>query len=227
MRSQMILRIMGFVIVLGVLAVVTYQGLSLRSEQRYQISVNGVFVLVDQENLLSRINTLALNIESKTQFISELELFLAAEPYIYSSSIRYAWPNEVIIDIDEINPTALISGHGFLSEDCRVIAYEKSLASNIHVFELDQVEINKNSCQQIMAIHPYLNEQIRSVSLISNGDYRLKLDGVEYVISDDFEYMFDRVWRVHRRLKARHLNESLIVDLRYRSGSAIRVLAKL
>ncbi len=224
MNRDIVIHISGFLLVLGLVFIALYQGFKPYGGKSYQINMTGSFLLVNQEDLLKRINDLSASVKNRQLFLNQIEKLLVSEPYIGSSNVRYNWPDEIVIDIQEIVPKALIRGHGFLASNCMVINYQGMNFENVYLFELKDIGLNKSTCQKIIKIQPYLTNEIKLVTLLSNGDYRLVIDDVQYVISDDFDKMFARVWRTHHGLWRRGLSDPLIVDLRYSSGGAVSLL---
>ncbi len=227
MNRAIATRAAGFLLTLGFVFIVIYQGFGSHREESYQISMTGIFVLVDQKALLKRINDLSEIVGNRQLFLNRLEKLLTSEPYIQSSTVRYTWPNEVIIDIQEIVPKVLIRGHGFLSSDCMIIGYKDTNFENVHFFDLEKSDLNEFICQQVIQIQPYLTSEIKLITLLSNGDYRLIINDIIYVINNDLDKMFTKVWSIHHGLRRKGLVSSLIVDLRYLSGFTIKSVATL
>ena len=121
-------------------------------------------------------------------------------------------------------PTALIKGHGLLDANCRVVDDAERVIEGMPVFDIESGVVDEETCRQIRAIQPFLRPQVTTVTVLSNGDYRVRVGAMRYVIADASAKTFDRMWRVHRQL-ARQTGASFIADLRYTSGLAVRTAA--
>ena len=211
-----------FLFVLGFVFIVIYHGFKLYNEKNYQISMKGIFILTNQNILLKRINNLSKVTGNKQFFMSKINKLLSLEPYIKSFTVRYAWPNKIIINIEEITPVAIIKKYGFLTSECKLIKYENLSFENIYFFELNDVILNEFFCKKIMNIQNYLDKRIKLITLLSNGDYKLKINNTEYIINDNFDEMFTKIWRIHKNLQKKNITNLIFLDLRYLSGSAIK-----
>lgn len=227
MNRAFVIRIIGFLLTISFLFFLIYHGFRLHDKKNYQIKMAGTFMLIDQEDLLRRINDLIEISEKRQLFLNQIEKILEAEPYIQSSIVRYIWPNEIIIDVQEIYPQIIIRNHGFLTSKCKVIKYNNVNFENVYLFDLENIDLNPFFCQKAIQIQPYLVSKIDLVTLLSNGDYRLLIDGFEYVITDDLDRMFAKIWRTHYGLLKNNFINPLIVDLRYSSGLSIQPTVKL
>lgn len=121
----------------------------------------------------------------------------------------------------EVAPNVFIEGHGLLGDDCRIVESDEAAAAAAFVFALEGGPLERARCMQIKNIQPFLDGRVGRVTLMSNGDYRVAVGGMRYVITDALDSMFHTLWRVHGRI-SRQTEQPLVVDLRYTAGSAIR-----
>lgn len=226
MFSGTIFRVSVFAFVFITAMVVLLSAWNKKMGQEHEVRINGVFVLVDQQELMEKVKRIDAESRDKAQFISQVEHLLSREPYIQSSTLRYSWPNQVVIDIHEITPIALIGGQGYVTSNCKIISSAKTPVTGIPVFEIEGDALDRHSCNKIQEIRPYLGKGVRSVAIMSNGDYKLDVYSRRYVISDDLQTMFEKIRRIERQLNQMNMTEFMTVDLRYSSGSAVRVVAQ-
>lgn len=191
------------------------------SERR--IKFNGSFVLVDQGKISGQINGLSEKHPDKYKFQSAVELLLKSEELIKSVSIRYVWPNDVIINVDEVVPVAIVGEKRLLTDDCQIIGYPVSNEDGgfIH-FDIGLVQETDFTCRQIMKIIPHVDfNGIKNITIFDNGNFRIGFDGIDYLITGKhISLEIERMKRISSALRDKGMSVSN-VDLRYSSGGAI------
>ena len=114
------------------------------------IQIKGVFILVDEGSLLNRIKRVSMENPERQKFVDEVYRMLNHEPLIASSTLRYSWPNEVEIEIREINPIARVNTSSLMLGDCRLI---DGIPDNLPVRLIDVVmekqKLDIYRCEQL------------------------------------------------------------------------------
>ena len=150
-----------------------------------------------------------------------------AERVIDAAAVRRQGANGAVIGLEKAAPRALIKGRGLLGADCRVSALDGRPPAGVVVFELEGGGPGlprPSTCRRINKILPLLDERVGSVTVLSNGDYRLYIGRAQYVIAEASRSTLDKMWRAHDRLQ-RQTEQPFALDLRYTSGSALRAAA--
>lgn len=198
-------------------------------ERHRSIHVKGVFVLFDEQELLTRIMSLSAQERDRQRFIGKVYSMLNKEPYVASSSIRYSWPNEVVISITEINPMAMVNKSSLLLSDCRIVSGSRiNSPINLINIEIDEKLVDENKCQELMGILTVMRKiPVINLSVLVNDDYVLDTGSgllvAKYInIIEDQEKMR----KVALMMQTGKLDAEY-VDMRYMSGLAIRKVAKL
>lgn len=229
MYSRLHFNIISFVLTILLLVAAIYYGYPQSGSQQYHIHLNGSFVLVDEEELLNRIkNIIQKNNITDGISLRTLEKSLGKEPFVDSATVRYSWPNELVIDISEVLPRAFIRNHGYLSTDCRIINNKQPLikVSHIPVIQLEDIELNSRYCNKINQIISHFTHEIDYIVLMSNEDLRIAKGSVEYILGKNNQSGFEQLFLIDEQLQKS--NETrLIVDLRYISGAAVKEVAML
>lgn len=191
------------------------------------IQIKGVFLLVDQAELLGRLNRLSVDHPEQGEFVSKVTSLLESEPYVSSSSIRYAWPNAMIIEITEVTPLAIVNGRYLLLQGCRLIEYDPAvinITSQILYLESDIVDAAR--CREInkaLANLEFLAAD--SVSIQSNGDYVLSFAGTRVVVDNaELAPGLAKIADIADRIRKQEISAKYI-DTRYVSGAAIAQVA--
>ena len=211
---------LGFILLYGI-----YLGVGGHNTQHYKINLQGIFVLLDEQIVLTAIEQVVSDRQSDMDSdIKAIERVLAKQPLIDSSTIRYAWPNQLFIDIEEIAPIAFVKGYGYLLADCQMIEHQ-AVRFPIPTFELQQTNLDELSCHHIQQILPYLEPTIAHVIVMSNHDIRIPIDRVEYVLGKELDRGFGKLKLLQNKLQSH--NKPLLVDLRYTTGMALREIEKL
>jgi cell division septal protein FtsQ len=193
------------------------------------IQVKGVFVLVDESSLLDRIKRVSMENPERQKFVDEVYRMLNHEPLIASSSLRYSWPNEVEIEIREINPIARVNTSSLMLADCRVI---ESISDELPVRLIDIVMEKKMldiyRCKQLKKILSVIRQiPVNQVTVLQNQDYVLGFDDRRIIAaSENIIENPMKVKKVVELMRAGKL-EAEYVDMRYSSGLAIRKVVNL
>ena len=193
------------------------------------IQIKGVFLLVNQQDLLSRLNRLSLDYPEQSNFVSKVLTMLEDEPYVSSSSIRYTWPNTMTIEIVEIAPLAIVNDRYLLLKECRLIPYDPATIDvSAQALYLEGDTVDAVQCRDInKALTDLKPLAADSISIQSNGDYVLKFVGTSVVV--DNEELVSRltvVAEIANRIRKDEIN-ALYLDTRYVSGAAIAQVAEL
>ena len=218
--------------VLVLIVIVAVMGLlpMLTSQEGYRsIQVKGVFVLVDEKQLLDRIMSVSARYHERQRFIDQVYSMLRREPYISSSSIRYSWPDEVEIAITEINPLAIINQSALLLGDCRIVPNDRSgMPVKLTKIEIDEKSVGGRKCQQFKSMLPVFRKlSVNKITALVNSDYILEIDGrqlvtgYENIVNDQ-----NKLLKVIAMMRSGVVNAEY-VDMRYVSGLAIRKVATL
>mgnify|MGYP001822151096 FL=1 len=117
MVRLMLLPVSGMLVALLLMSAASMPAISAIHDKR-SIQVKGVFIQVDEAALLDRIKTISERNPGRQEFIEHVYQMLNHEPYIATSSVRYSWPNDVVIEIREISPVAILNKSELLSRDC-------------------------------------------------------------------------------------------------------------
>jgi|GEM_PF-3611588 len=200
-----------------------------RARASRSIHVKGVFVLVDEAELLGRLKELSIGNANRKKFLNEVRLLLEQEPYISSSSIRYSWPNDVVIEITEVSPVAVLNGDGLLLGDCRVVSKgSNKLSIKLMVFDTAGEGIEQFQCDQVMDVLPILNLMlVNRATLLASGDYMIELNGQRFIVGlGDIKESSEEIRRIAHQLEKMNVDAEYI-DMRYVSGFAIKQVAEL
>jgi cell division septal protein FtsQ len=193
------------------------------------IQIKGVFVLVDESSLLDRIKRVSMENPERQQFVDEVYRMLNHEPLIASSTLRYSWPNEVEIEIREINPIARVNTSSLMLADCRVI---ESISDQLPVRLIDILMEKKAldiyRCEQLKKILSVITQMpVNRVTVLQNHDYILGFDDRRiFAASANIIDNPMKVKKVVELMRAGKLDAEY-VDMRYASGLAIRKVVNL
>ncbi len=193
------------------------------------IQIKGVFVLVDELDLHNRLSQLSLNNPDRRKFLDEVRTMLKNEPYLESSTIRYSWPDEVVLEISEVSPVAMINRDRLLLKDCRIVGLESEvLSAPLIDFAVSQEQLGDDICKQILEVlGPIHKTGARHVSILGNGDYVLDFGRTKLVIGkDQFHEVPGKIGKLSMLIRMNRLHAEY-VDLRYISGAAIRRVVKI
>lgn len=228
MHSLRYMRFAGIVLILVLAVAFVYYGYSQSYGQQRHVRLNGVFVLVDEARLLDDIeNILHDKASPDSNALHRIEKRLGENPFIDSVSVRYTWPNELVVDINEVSPKAAIHGHGFLTGDCNVISDGRVLSiPSIPVIELESIKFDTSSCRRIMQMLRYITYDIDSIVLMSNENLRVIKGDIQYILGSDLASGFEQFALLDKRLREQGQSR-LIVDLRYIAGAAVREVVML
>lgn len=194
-----------------------------------EIHIKGIFVLVDEVGLLNQIKKISRANADRQEFVDSVYQRLSAEPYIAVSSIRYSWPNEVEIEIREVDPIASVDGASLLLDDCRLVGMpDRQIGMSLLHVQTDDFGFDKNRCQQLVRIMPVLKMlSVSKVMMKSNNDLVLEIHNRKlYVDYDDLHIRIGRIRKVIDFVKSGKIDADYI-DLRYASGIAIKKAAAL
>jgi cell division septal protein FtsQ len=191
------------------------------------IRINGVFVLVDEAEFLGKLKNLSAKNSGRQEFLDEVRLMLNKEPYISSSSIRYSWPDDVVIEITEVSPVAILNEKELLLGDCRVVSKgSNKLSIKLMTFDTAGQGLKQFQCDQVMEILPILNLMlVNHATLLAN--YILEIKGQRVIV--DFESIKESsedISRIVGFMKKQGVDAEYI-DMRYVSGVAIKQVAEL
>lgn len=187
------------------------------------IKFNGIFVLLDQGKISRQVESLSEKHPNKYKFQLEVERMLGSERLIKRISIRYAWPNDVIINIDEVVPVAIVGEGELLTDDCRIISYPGGNKDGKFMhFDLGLSQEVDFTCHQVKKIIPHIGfNGIKNINILDNGNFRINFDETEYLITGrNVSLEIDRMKRISVALREKDMSISA-VDLRYLSGGAI------
>ena len=193
------------------------------------IQIKGVFLLVDQADLLARLNQLSLNHPEQGDFVGKVSSLLESEPYVSSSSIRYGWPNTMIIEIVEIAPLAIVNGRYLMLKKCRLIEYDPAAINvSAQALYLDGDTVGPVQCREISkALAELESLHADSVSIQSNGDYVLSFAQAKLVIDNaELPRRLATFADIADRIK-KHEISAKYIDTRYVSGAAIAQVTEL
>lgn len=188
------------------------------------IQVKGVFLLVDEESMLARLQRMSAANANREDFLAEVRLMLANEPYVLSSSVRYSWPDEVIIEISEVTPVAVVNQRILLLENCRTVDVDPAgLHARIIAFNTADGKLNESQCRRIVNVLPMLGSiPARHITMLANGDYILDVEGSQLVVGEnDIVNSAEKIRRMASLIRMNRINARYI-DMRYISGAAIR-----
>lgn len=189
------------------------------------IHVKGEFLLSDESDLLHRLTTLSERNQNKSNFLNKVYSMLDNEPYISSSSIRYSWPDSVVIEITEVKSIAIVNERQLLLEDCGIIDINSDLSS-VDVVNLNIVnkKINRSQCEHVLELLSNINailDQINSITLLANNDYVLDFNKTRLIIGKEHVDKFsEKLIQIVKLIKTDKLKAEYI-DMRYVSGAAI------
>ena len=193
------------------------------------IRIKGVFVLVDEAEFLGRLKELSANNDTRKEFLDDVRLLLGQEPYISSSSIRYSWPDDVVIEITEVSPVAILNDDGLLLGDCQVVGKgSNKLSIKLVAFDTVSEGLEQFQCDQVMEVLPILNLMlVNRATLLANGDYMIEINGQRLVVGlDDIKESSEDIRRIVHQLEKQRVDAEYI-DMRYVSGFAIKQVAEL
>ena len=193
------------------------------------IRINGVFVLVDEAEFLGKLKNLSANNSGRQEFLAEVRLMLNQEPYISSSSIRYSWPDDVVIEITEVSPVAILNEIELLLGDCRVVSKgSNKLSIKLMAFDTAGQSLKQFQCDQIMEILPILNLMlVDHATLLASGDYILEIRGQRVIVGfESIKESSEDISRIVSLMKKQGVDAEYI-DMRYVSGVAIKQVAEL
>lgn len=188
------------------------------------IQVKGVFVLVDEESMLARLKQLSAVNANREDFLAEVRQMLANEPYVLSSSVRYSWPDEVVIEISEVTPVAVVNQRKLLLENCRTVDMDPAgLHTKIITFDTADGKLNESQCRRIVNVLPMLDSiPARHIKMLVNGDYIFDIEGSQLVVGEnDIVNSAKKIRRMADLIRMNKINTGYI-DMRYISGAAIR-----
>lgn len=193
------------------------------------IQIKGVFILVDEGSLLNRIKRVSMENPERQKFVDEVYRMLNHEPLIASSTLRYSWPNEVEIEIREINPIARVNTSSLMLGDCRLI---DSIPDNLPVRLIDVVmekqKLDIYRCEQLKKTLSVIRHMpVNRVTVLQNQDYVLGFDD-RRIIAASASLVENpmKVKKVVELMKTGKLDAEY-VDMRYASGLAIRKVVNL
>jgi len=223
--TRLSIRFVFPLLFLFIAGLAVYALISPASGERH-IGFSGSFVLVDQEQLFEKVERLSGENVSTEDFVSAVSNVLGKESYIESHSIRLSWPNSVVINIEEIDPIAILNGDSLFTRTCGSFKYE----SNILQEGMLNIETKLDArdpylCGRIQDIASSLHAAgIGRIEVLNNGNYGLEIAGVNYLISGEamqadmarLKAISDRLSITGRQVKS--------VDLRYTSGGAVKLL---
>jgi len=194
------------------------------SHKDRQVSFNGSFVLLDQEGLFSKVDSLSSQHEDRNRFVSEIKKLLSSENLIESYSIRYSWPKEVIVNIREVSPLAILNNNKLITGDCKIFEFSKDVPSDrLMGFFVDTGMDEEYMCEKINTIIPYIDSlEVGKVSILSNGNYRITVNETDYLIAGaNVPEEINRMLTISGMLESGDYGRA-VVDLRYSSGGAIQ-----
>jgi cell division septal protein FtsQ len=188
-----------------------------------------VFVLVDEEDLLNRIMNVSARNPERQQFVNKVYTMLNREPFVSSSTLRYSWPNDVEIEITEINPVAIVNSSALLLGDCSIVETSaKRLPVRLLDINMGEGSIDTRKCDRIMEIVSFAREiPVNTVTVLENDDYVLGMDGHQLVTG--YENIVDRPKKIQQvigLIKAGKIDAEYI-DMRYVAGIAVSKVATL
>jgi cell division septal protein FtsQ len=193
------------------------------------IRIKGVFVLVDEAKFLDRLKNLSTNNSGRQKFLDEVQLMLDQEPYISSSSIRYSWPDDVVIEITEVSPVAVLNEEELLLGDCRVVSKGgNKLSIKLMAFNTAGEGLQQFQCDQILEILPILNLMlVNRATLLTSGDYILEIKGQRVIVGfESIKESSKDISRIVSSIKKQGVDAEYI-DMRYVSGVAVKQVAEL
>jgi len=193
------------------------------------IHIKGIFVLVDEANLLGRVKLLSENNPERQQFLDGVDAMLDGEPHVSSSSVRYSWPNDVVIEIFEVSPVAIINDDELLLRDCGVISKgSEQLPVELVNFDTDGMRITREHCQRIVELLPMLDSvRVTHVTMLVNGDYVFDIGGKQLVVGvEDARTSKDKIRKMVSLMNGNRMHAEYI-DMRYVSGAAVRRVTEL
>lgn len=193
------------------------------------IQIKGVFILVDEGSLLNRIKRVSMENPERQKFVDEVYRMLNHEPLIASSTLRYSWPNEVEIEIREINPIARVNTSSLMLGDCRLI---DSIPDNLPVRLIDVVmekqKLDIYRCEQLKKTLSVIRHMpVNRVTVLQNQDYVLGFDDRRIIAAS--ASLVENPMKVKKVVELMRTGklDAEYVDMRYASGLAIRKVVNL
>ena len=174
--------------------------------------------------MLARLKQLSAVNANREDFLTEVRLMLANEPYVLSSSVRYSWPDEVIIEISEVAPVAVVNQRKLLMENCQTVDVGPAgLHARIIAFDTADGKLNESQCRRIVNVLPMLGSiPVRHIKMLANGDYILDVDGSQLVVDEnDIVSSEKKIRRIVSLIRMNRI-DARYIDMRYISGAAIR-----
>ena len=225
MRISVIFRVLALLVLM---AVVTMPVSGAIGNDR-SIRVKGVFVMVDEASLLERIKSISVRNPGRQEFIDRTYEMLNHEQYISSSSIRYSWPNDVVIEITEITPAAIVNTSELLLNDCSRVPMASGRAPiNLVGVNTENPLLEENQCRRILGLLPIISAMpVSEITILGNGDYVLAIANRQLLVGkDDFLRSINRIRKVAQSMYSGRLDADY-VDMRYASGMAVRKVSVL
>ena len=193
-------------------------------EVHRSIQIKGVFVLVDELDLHSRLRQLSVDNNDRREFLKVVRAMLDKEPYLGSSTIRYSWPDEVVIEISEVSPLASINQEQLLLKDCRMIRLDSdSLSVPLIDITVPDEQLGGDFCKKIINTLAYMDiAGARHIEILGNGDYVLYIGRTKLIVGkDQLGKATKKIGRISMLVRTNRL-QAEYVDLRYMSGAAIK-----
>ena len=223
--TRLSIRFVFPLLFLLVAGVAVYVLLSLHTSGRH-IGFNGSFVLVDQKRLFRKVERLSEDIDSTDKFISAVRDILAEESYIESHSVRLSWPNKVVINIEEIEPVAILNGNFLFTGTCGSFRYTGNIRKPGILSIRTKLDVRDlYLCDRVRDISSaWRPSNIDSVEVLNNGNYVIQIAGVDYLVSgESVSADMLRLKKISERLSTTDMKIAS-VDLRYTSGGAVKLL---
>ena len=193
------------------------------------IQVKGVFILVDEGGLLNRIKRVSMENPERQKFVDEVYRMLNHEPLIASSTLRYSWPNEVEIEIREINPIARVNTSFLMLDDCRLIeGIPDQLPVQLIDVVMEKQKLDIYRCEQLKKTLSVIRQMpVNRVTVLQNQDYVLGFDGRRIIAAS--ASLVENPMKVKKVVELMRTGklDAEYVDMRYASGLAIRKVVNL
>ena len=185
--------------------------------------------MVDEGSLLSRIKRVSMENPERHKFVDQVYRMLNHEPLIASSTLRYSWPNEVEIEIREINPVARVNTSSLMLGDCRLIdGISDQLPVRLIDIVMEKTGFDIYRCEQLKNILSVIRQMpVNRVTILQNQDYVLGFDD-RRIIAAPANIIENpmKVKKVVELMRAGKIDAEY-VDMRYASGLAIRKVVNL
>ena len=215
-------------LLVGIAGAVLFSAFAYSGGER-SIKIKGVFVLVDEGSLLNRIKRVSIENPERQKFVDQVYRMLNHEPLIDSSTLRYSWPNEVEIEIREINPVASVNTSSLMLGDCRLVdGISDQLPVRLIDIVMEKTAFDTYRCEQLKNILSVIRQMpVNRVTILQNQDYVLGFDDRRLIATpaNIIENPI-KVKKVVELMRAGKIDAEY-VDMRYASGLAIRKVANL